>query len=410
MKPVVHIVGMGPGSGEWIHPAAWRCLEDSDVLIGGKRNLEAVEGLDREKRVIGNNLEEIASFIAANAHTKRIAVLVSGDPGIYSLLGYLKAKLNGVEIEVLPGISSLQYLCSRLHMNWNDMSIVSVHGRQEDNLAEIVRRHPKVAIFTGGEHSPGRICKELLEKGVRNARVAVGENLSYPEERIVQGTLKEIAGMTFESLAIMAVWAEKEGDDGLKAWEYRTPGIPDDLFLRGSVPMTKEEVRAVSLAKLRLSRNSVVYDIGAGTGSIAVECGLLCTGGKVFAIERNAEAVDLIEQNIGKFGLENVSVTTGYAPEALNGLPRPDRVFIGGTGGNMETILGWLARECTSVRVVANAVTLESAYEAVKGMEAQGFDGIEIVNVAVTRSRKVGDKHLMQAVNPVWVISGERNG
>jgi precorrin-6B C5,15-methyltransferase / cobalt-precorrin-6B C5,C15-methyltransferase len=410
MKPKIHIIGMGPGNAEYIHPAAQRILEASDVLIGGKRNLEAVEELNREKLVIGNNLEEISSYIAKHAGNRRIAVLVSGDPGIYSILGFLKARLEGVDIEVLPGISSLQYLCSRLQLNWNDMRIVSVHGRQEDNLTEIVRKHPKVAIFTGGEQTPGRICASLLEKGIRDACVAVGENLSYPEERIVQGTLEELKEMTFDSLSIMVIHAGKMETAVRKAWEYQTPGIPDDMFLRGNVPMTKEEVRAVSLAKLRLSRDSVVYDIGAGTGSVAVECGLICTCGRICAIERNPEAVALIEQNIRKFGLENVIISAGDAPEALIGLPRPDRVFIGGTGGNMEAILGWIVGQCGSIRVVANAVTIESAYEAVKGMEALGFDNVEIVNVAITRSRKAGDKHLMQAVNPVYVISGERNG
>lgn len=410
MNNKLYIIGIGPGDRELILPAASRLIESSDVIIGGRRNLEIFEELDKEKVEIGNNLEEIYSYIVKNICCKKIAVLVTGDPGIYSMMGFLKDRLEGIEIEALPGISSIQYLCSRLKLSWSDMRITSLHGRQNDDLIDIVKSNKKVAIFTGGKWRPDNVCSMLIEKGLANLHVAVGENLSYPSERIVEGSPAEIAGMSFDSLSIMVVQHCKEAVEMVDIWEYETPGLPDDMFIRGDVPMTKEEVRAVSISKLRLRKDSIVCDIGAGTGSVSIECGLRCKNGRVYAVEKNLQAVELISKNIEKFKLNNIDIIEGKAPGILNGLPDPDRVFVGGTGGNMDGILDWVNRFDKDVRVVVNAITIESVYEAVESFQNKGFDNVEIVNVAVSRSRKAGSKHLMQAINPVYVISADKGG
>lgn len=406
----LYIIGLGPGDEDLITPAAQKLIEKSDVIIGGKRNLELFREIDREKLVVGNNLEEIYQYIVENIGFKNIAVLVTGDPGLYSMMEFLKRKLPKAEMEVIPGISSFQYLCSRMKISWDDCHITSVHGREQADLPDIIRNNGKVAIFAGGDHKPDSVCRQLVEAGIKNLLVTVGENLSYPNERIAVGTPEEIAALGFESLAIMIV--QHSGPKALprREWGYTTPGIPDELFIRGKVPMTKEEVRAVSLSKLRLKEDSITFDIGAGTGSVAVECALRSPKGKVYAIERNREGIELIHKNAEKFGIENMTVIEGEALKEVKALPQPDRVFIGGSGGTMGEILEWVRNIEKDVRMVINTVTVESTYEALEGLKKQGFDNVEVTNMSVSRSRPVGGKHLMQAENPISIISADKIG
>lgn len=404
----LYIAGIGPGHADFIHHAAERLIDGCDVIIGGKRNLELFNKVDKEKVIIGNNLEGIYEYIKDNIRHKKIVVLVSGDPGIFSIMEFLKNRLDGVDIEVLPGISLFQYLCSRLKLSWNDIYIASLHGREEKNLSSIVKNNRKVILLTGGKYSPQDICRKFVEWGLTGIQVTVGEKLSYPDERIVSGKPEEICGMEFDSLSVMLV--ESKPDDWYcgSGWKYITPGIPDDMFIRGSVPITKEEIRAVTISKLRLKRDHIVFDIGAGTGSVSIECGTACGIGKVYAVEKDSEALGLIARNIEKFGLDNVSVIKGESPNVLEGLPGPDRVFIGGSGGSMEGILNWAARSDKNVRVVVNAVTIESTYEALEGLKRNGFENIDITGISASKGRMAGGKHIMQAVNPVYIISAEK--
>lgn len=409
MRYKLYLIGIGPGAEEYMLPVARRVIESSDVLIGGSRNLQLFNNLDKEKMVIGNNLQEVCQYITDNLGIKKITVLASGDPGLYSIMGYLNKNLQNVDIEVISGISSLQYLCSKLKLSWNDMYITSLHGRSQDDFISKVRSSRKVCVFTGGSCGAENVCNRLVENGLGHLTVTVGENLSYPNERIITGTPEEISKRRFGSLSIMII----ENNTGIfneskKVWEYEAPGIPDEVFVRGSVPMTKQEVRAVSVSKLRLCKGSTVYDIGAGTGSVTVECALRCKKGIVYAIERSRDGLELISRNVKKFKLNNVNIVEGEAPSALINLPEPDRVFIGGSGGNMEGILDWVKGTSRPVRVVANAVTVESVYEAIKGLEKRGFDNIEAVSVAVSRSRKAGSNNLMEALNTVYIISADK--
>ncbi|MCX7843479.1 MAG: precorrin-6y C5,15-methyltransferase (decarboxylating) subunit CbiE [Clostridia bacterium] len=401
----LYVVGLGPGSKDYILPAAKELVNSCDVLIGGKRNLELFELAGKESLEVGNNLDDILAYIKDNINSRKIAVLVTGDPGLYSLTAYLNKNLHGIRLEIIPGISSLQYLCCKLNMSSEDIAVTSLHGREQKNFISLVRENRKLAVFAGGGNSPGDICRRLLNNHITDVRVTVGENLSYPNERIVSASPAEILEMSFSSLCLMIIENEKSSDTRTGVWPYLYSGIPDELFIRGDVPMTKEEVRTVSVSKLRLHKDSVVVDIGAGTGSVSVECGLRCRHGKVYAVEKNPEAIALISENITKFGVSNVEVLHGMAPEALTGIDSPDRVFIGGSCGSIQGILDWVKGHAKPVRVVANAVTLENVFELIKGFEDKGFSNLEVVNIAAARGRSVGGKHLMQALNPVYIIS-----
>lgn len=410
MNNKLYILGIGPGDKDLVCPAAEKLIGKSDVIIGGRRNLQLFAHTNKEKLEIGNNLNEIYDYIVKNIGSKIISVLASGDPGIFSIMEYLKNKLEDVEIEVVPGISSFQYLCSKLKLSWHDCLIASLHGREKDDLIEVLKNNKKVLLFTGGTSSPQEICRRLMADGLKEVTITVGENLSYPEERIITEKPEVIADMVFDSLSIMLVQNDlKEKDPGL-VWNYTTSGIPDDMFIRGDVPMTKEEVRAVTLSKLRLKEQHVVYDIGAGTGSVSIECGLKCKKATVYAVEKEEDALELIRKNREKFCLNNIQIIAGEAPGVIIGLPPPDRVFIGGTCGKIEDILDWILSYRKPVRVVANAVAIESVYEVIKGFEEKGFTEIDVTCLSVAKGRAAGGKHLMQALNPIYIISGECGG
>lgn len=403
----LHIVGVGPGAREYILPEALKIIEQSDVLIGGARNLELFSALNKEKLDITNNLEEICRYIKNNIENKSLSVIVTGDPGLYSIMNYLKARLPGVRMDAVPGVSSLQYLCCKQGMNWEDLYITSLHGREQPDFIEIVKANKKVGVFTGGETRPDSVCKELLQAGICSLKVTVGENLTYADERIVSGTPQEVAGQSFKSLSVMVIEHHGVLEAG-KVWEFKNSSIPDGMFIRGKVPMTKEEVRALSISRLRLMTDSTVLDIGAGTGSVSIECALRCSKGKIYAVEKNPEALELIRQNALKFGAGNMQIIGGQAPDALKGLPEPDRVFIGGSSGNMEALIAWVSEIGRNVRIVMNAVTPESLYEALRGLEKNEFEDIEVTSVSIARGRLAGGKHLMEALNPVYIISAEK--
>ena len=276
---------------------------------------------------------------------------------------------------------------------------MSVHGRQADPVGA-VRSHPKTFLLTGGQTRAQDICAQLTERGLGAVEIAVGERLSYPDERIVTGTAAELAGQEFADLAVLL--AENPCP---MTRPYTTHGLPDDDFLRGDVPMTKEEVRTLALSKLRLKADSVVWDVGAGTGSVSMECALACPAGRVFAVEKSPEGVLLLEANKVHHNAASLTIVRGTAPAALADLPAPDRVFIGGTSGGLSAILDVIFEKNPAARVVCTAVTLETVAEAAKLFA--GLEGADMVQVSATRTRQAGRYHLMDAQNPVWIFSGE---
>jgi precorrin-6Y C5,15-methyltransferase (decarboxylating) len=405
----IQIVGVGPGAAAYLTPAALAAIRGCDVLAGGPRNLEPFRDFGKEIIAIDGNLERLGVDLSRQAGTKKVVVLVSGDPGIFSIQKLLRRQFAAWEIETIPGISALQYFCGKLGIGWDDLRIVSLHARDTVDLAAEIRTYARVCVFTGGMNSPGAICRRLQAAGIDQVRVTVGERLSYPEERIIRGDLGRIGALEFDSLALMLI--ERTVPVESTRLDLPIPGLPDEYFVRGgAVPMTREEVRAVVISKLRLRNNDIVYDIGAGTGSVTVEAALRCRGGLVCAIERDPAAAALVSQNVGQFGLTNVRVITGTAPAALVGLPEPNRIFIGGSDGKLPEMITQFRNYQKAFRVVAAAVTLETAVEALESFADNGFTAVEAVNLAISRSQPVGGKHLMKASNPVTIISAVQGG
>lgn len=395
----VNIVGIGPGNPELLTGAAIKAIKESNILIGDKRMLAAFAEADKKiyDTIKTADIVEIAA--SANPEKDVLAVLVSGDVGFFSLAKTISGKLPDCECVRYCGISSLVYFAAKLQLSWDDAKIVSMHGRKQ-NLIAAVAENKKVFSLTGGEHSPQMLCAQLCEHGLDDVQVYVGENLSYPEEKITVGTAAEISKQNFPSLSVMMVINEQAAK-----YQPVVHGLADELFTRSKVPMTKQEVRSVSMSKLMPKATDKIYDIGAGTGSCSVELALLANKGQVWAFERNPEAVALIHKNKDLFGIENLEVIAGEALENIKNMPSPDCVFVGGSGGDLCEMLDIIYAKNSACRVVINAITIETLAEVADYYKKHQDYSLEIVNVCVARSRKLGSYNLMMAQNPVYVMT-----
>lgn len=417
----VSVLGMGPGSPDLLSGRAIAALAEADAIVGARRLVDDVRaaGLVSADAVAlaATRAADIASFVAGHAALARICVLMSGDTGLYSgapRAAELLRALPGVQLEVVPGISSVQYLAARLQRAWHPWRVVSAHGVSVDAAAEVRRAGTApTLLICGGATTPGALCAELAAAGLADRPVTAAERLSYPDERIVSGTAGELAGGEFDGLSLLLVEgadvavAPAPGDD---PWPWSGAGIADDRFERASVPMTKQEVRAVALAKLRVAATDTVFDIGAGTGSVTVELGRAAREGQVIAIERKPEAVELARRNVERFGLENVQVVEGAAPDALAGLPRPDAAFIGGSGGGLAGILDALRAANPGVRLCISCITLDTLAEATRLLAEGPYRDVDIACVSVSRAETVGGYRMVRAQNPVWLLAATADG
>ena len=399
----VNIVGIGPGNPKLLTGAAREAIEQSTILIGDKRMLANFASGKRTYDTI--KTAEICKICSeADADKDVVSVLVSGDVGFFSLAKTISGKLPDCECVRYCGISSLVYFAQLLEMSWDDAKIVSMHGRRQ-NFIEAVAHNKKVFALTGGENSPQALCAKLCAHGLGGVTVYVGENLSYDDEKVTCLTAEEGAQKTFGSLSVMMIINEDA-----KALAHNVHGLSDDLFIRSKVPMTKQEIRAVSVSKLMPQETDVIYDIGAGTGSCSIELALQAKRGMVYAFERNPEALELIEKNKELFGVENLTVVAGEASENLEAMPVPDCVFIGGSGGNLCKMLDCIYCKNASCRVVVNAITVETLIEVVEYYKQREGYALDIVNVFAARAKKLGAYNLMMSQNPVYIMTALKKG
>lgn len=409
----VTIIGAGPGNPDLLSRAALDAIDIADVVIGAHR---ALVGIDVPPDVVRCELVKTADIFAAltdAALWQRAVVVMTGDVGLFSGARRLVEALSGdarVDVRIIPGISSASYLAARLARPWQDWRFASAHGVACDIVAEAERTGELFLVTSGGE-DPSRLSGELVQAGFGDARVTVAERLSYPDERITCATASEIAGQTFDDLNVMLIeFAGGAGSPASSRWPYASSGIPDELFIRGDVPMTKQEVRAVALAKLRLTATDTVWDVGAGTGSVSIEAALVARAGSVWAVERNVAGVQLIRENADAFGCVNVHAVPGVAPEALAKLPVPDAVFVGGSAGELPSIVEAALEKNSQVRLCVPCVTVETLTEACALLSGSRFKGFEACQVSAARAEAVGSHHLMKAQNPVFLVSARGAG
>ncbi|MCC8017700.1 MAG: precorrin-6y C5,15-methyltransferase (decarboxylating) subunit CbiE, partial [Lachnospiraceae bacterium] len=394
----VTLLGIGMGSRENMTLEAVAACEEADCIIGAARMLDALRDFHKPNAVLYRP-DEIAAYIEEHPEYGKIVVAFSGDVGFYSGAKRLPEYLGDeMQVRLIPGISTAAYFAARLRMPWEDMALASSHGREPD-LIGMVRQNEKVFTLASGAESIRKIAGKLLSYGFDAVKMYVGGDLSYPSEHIYEGTAADFAKFRGEGIFAAVIVNPQACSEAV------TGGIPDGAFLRGNVPMTKEEVRAVALAKLRLTRDAVVYDVGAGTGSVAVECARMADRGKVYAVEQKEEACSLIAANQKKFAVDNIEIVPGQAPEVLRGLPAPTHVFIGGSSGSLKEILAVISEKNPSVRIVLNCITLETLTETLAAARELLLEVEDIAGVTVAKARPAGRYHMMEGQNPVYVIT-----
>ena len=391
MSRKFYIIGAGMGAPDSLTGEAAHALAASGAVFATQR-LTAV--CDRAAVCPFDQLA--AQAVASDAPT--VSVLVSGDVGFFSAAGRLRGQLaqHGA-VQMVCGLSSMQYFCAKLGVSYDDACVRSLHGRVGSILGA-VSYHKKTFVLTGGENTAPKVCRTLADAGLGGLTVHLGENLGAENERIQTGTAETLANQTCGNLAVLLI----EHPDAANAYEP----VRDDMLTRAKVPMTKEEVRWVSVGRLAVQPRDTVWDVGAGTGAVTLELARKASDGLVYAVERKPEAVALLHENRAKLGGYNVQIVEGAAPDALEALPAPDCVFVGGSGGAMRRILEIAKHKNPAVRVVVNAIALETLHETQTALAALGFADIEVTQLSAARGKAVGPYTMMTANNPVFILSG----
>ncbi len=401
-------------------------LAQAQLVIGGARTLQllaahmAPEAVQRD---LTGAMSQVPEWIrAAQATGQRVVVLATGDPLCYGIAAFLQSRLCIEAIEVIPNVSTLQLACARLGLPWQDMQFSSVHSKDAGDwvagsdpghglygLLRDIRQHDRLAVLTSPFNTPDRIARMLVTEGLADDfEMAVAERLCQPEERIVSGFgIRAATQMPFADLNVVLLWRST----------LRKPevlfGLPDASFVQRHPEkglITKNEVRAVSLARMQLRADSVVWDIGAGSGSVGLEAARLCRMGHVYAIEKNVDDCANVLQNRVALGLSNHSLVHGKAPEGLAAWADPDAVFIGGSGGELtELITLILQRLKPGGWLVMNFVTLENLSVAVETAKALGA-AWDVLQLQASRSKPILHMNRMAAENPVWIVCAQAGG
>ena len=395
----VTLIGMGSGQPENLTLQGLAALRQADLILGARRLLAVLPAGCTENRAAAYRPDEVAELLQTSGAENAVLVY-SGDTGFYSGASSMMEKLEalGVRARVLPGLSSIQLLAAALGRPWQGWNLVSAHGRTCDPVAECMQGRPTF-FLTGGSEDPATLCAQLAAEGFGDVQGVVGQCLGTPEEKLFRGSVKELAAGRFNSLSVLFV-------EAAEVLPRRAPGLPDEAFERGDVPMTKQEVRAAVLAKLAVRPEDILWDVGAGTGSVSVELALAAPRGRVYAVECRPEGCALIKANREKFRTRNLVLVEGLAPDALSDLPAPDAVFIGGSKGSLAAIVDAALDKNPDARICVSAIALETLSAAVAALTAKGRT-VQVSQIAVSRAKAVGGLHLMMAQNPIYLITGE---
>lgn len=396
----INLVGIGLGNPELLTKAACNAISKSDIVIGAKRIVDSIRSdFVGKKFFLEYNTEKIADIINSNTGSE-IAVIFSGDISLFSgsskLFERLKAFKN-CKINTFPGISSLSYLCAKTNIDISKVKILSFHGKDELLYHNIDSNEYTFIITSKGEGAK-EICRKLISFGFFELDVTLGENLSYVNERITTAKPGDFLDMDISDLNCMIIY----NPDSDKAISF---GLHDEVFARDKVPITKSEVRAVILSKLNISSDSICYDIGAGSGSVSIEMAGLAYEGKVYAVEKNPVAVELIKKNIHNFNAENIELIFAKAPEGLEHILEADKIFIGGSGGELNTVMDIIFSSQKHPTVVISAITLETVAQIsdiLKKAKEYGYD-TEVTAINVSKSKEVGPYNMMIAQNMVFI-------
>ncbi|MBI5740044.1 MAG: precorrin-6y C5,15-methyltransferase (decarboxylating) subunit CbiE [Nitrospirae bacterium] len=434
----VYVIGIGfrPLDGK-----AAASLLGAEVVLTNRRLLEVFMGYAeydrvRDRIIVHGSVYEMLDYIANNYREKKLALLAAGDPMFFGIGRMVTERLGRDAVEVYPDLSSVQVAFSRIGETSNNALLISLHGGPDpskrrapeyeiDDVPRLLTKYNKIAALTDKVNNPVEIAKAILSSLITchsSLVMYVCERLGYPDEKIIRGTPEEIAAMSFAEPNVVVIVKKAGSGEGWKAGSGEGgpnsslhPSIPhapifglrEDEIQHSRGLITKDEVRAVAIHKLRLPERGVLWDIGAGSGSLSIEAARLCPELRVFAVEKDEQQLSNINENQKRFNITNIETTAGEAPDVLKDIPSPDRVFIGGSGGRMDAVLALISGRMETGAVVINATTIETLNEAVQGLEKNGY-AVEISEVSVSRSKVIAGKRHMSALNPVFIITGAR--
>ena len=400
------IIGIGPGSKGYVMPAARSCMEDSHTVIAARRILPMLQSVCQETDAVFTPMGKIKdTFLQIDGllkDGKDVALIVSGDPLMYSLYKTIQNDPVSADwnIEVLPGIGSLQMLGAATGVTMEDAKILSVHGRSmtPGSIALAVTENPKVFFLCSKEQGPAWLSQIMLDYKLEDVTVCAGANLSYPDECLKSGSPRDMVKEEFPSLCVAMITNPDPKSISRPCF------LSDEDFVRDKTPMTKEEIRVLILHKMKIHPDDVIWDVGAGTGSISIECARQAPFGEVHAVERSELAVKLIAKNKEKFSTDNLHIYHGDAAEEVKKLPLPDKVFIGGSGGKLKEIMEVIASFDRKVLVTVSAVTIETISEAGDILSEYDPD-YDVIQATIGRGRKIGRYHIVDTNNPVLLFT-----
>lgn len=404
----IHVIGIGSDGLGGVTGRARELLQAADLVLGSEHTLGLVPELKAQKMRIGPDLLEVVQTLESNLGKKRMVVVASGDPLFYGVARYLCDRLGKERFEVLPHVSSMQLAFARVKESWEEAYLTNLASHSLESILDRIRTAETVGLFTSEDDDPPRIAKQLLARGLDYFRAFVCENLGGPDERVTQGELAEIAEMDFDPLNVM-ILKRKPGrpDQQRPASAFRRFGNPDDVFAQSrpkSGLITQAEVRAIALAQLDVQPASVVWDIGAGSGAVAIEAAQLATLGMVYAIEQDVADHHLIVANAQTFGVHNLTAIHGTAPGVFHGLPAPDAIFVGGTGKEVARLLEAAFHALRpGGRMVVNVATLENLAASYAALQSLAHP-VQAMMVNIARSYEQLETLRFEAVNPTFLL------
>lgn len=395
MTQTMKVIGIGDDGQQSLLPLYRSWIEESELLVGGERHLSFFPEYAGEKRVLKGGLTALVEEL--RSETRKTVILASGDPLFYGIGSLLAKKLN---VEIYPHHSSIQLAFAKMGEAWQDAALLSVHGRSIKGLAQRIDGKEKVALLTDAQNSPAAIAGYLLSFGMTEYDAFVAENLGSDEEKTGWYTLDEMADGVFSDLNVVILKKRRESP----VWPF---GIADEEFSQRKPDkglITKKEVRILSIAQLQLHAKSIMWDIGTCTGSVAIEAARIAREGEVYGVEKNADDLENCRQNMAKFRTD-LTVVHARAPLGLDQFPDPDAVFIGGSGGELRELLNIC---CTRLRpngrIVVNAATIETLYEATQAFAAEGFE-TSVTLAQLSRSKPILSLTRFEALNPIYIIT-----
>ncbi len=394
----VHVVGLGLGPND-LSPKLLAVVESAGALAGGTRHLDFFPRHTGIRIPLTGKLSDWLDRVERAAAERTVAVLASGDPGFHGIAARIVERLGADDVVVHPNVSSVQAAFARLKEPWHDAVLVSLHGHDEQFLLGSLYRTDKIAVLTDPSHTPARIAQLLLDRGQNYWRMWVLEDLGTDRERVGSYTLEDAAAASFSPLNVVVLKREKHPE---ALWL----GTPEERFAHEAGLITKSEIRPSIIAALNIRDGQVMWDLGAGCGSVGIEASLINPTGRIVAVERSTERIRHIEENRARFGVANLEIVRAELPEGMGALPAPDRIFIGGGGRNLSDILRRAAKRLPPGGVIVTAaVRLESVHDAQSTLLECGF-AVDLIHLHVDKSNPLGGGLYMKPLNPVWIVRG----